>query len=86
MQYYLAKDFIKKFKKLPQKTKNKLIEQLSIFIVDSLDVRLSNHALRGEWLGYRSITITGNIRALYKIEDKNVARFVTIGSHSQLYE
>ncbi|MDQ3018383.1 MAG: type II toxin-antitoxin system mRNA interferase toxin, RelE/StbE family [bacterium] len=86
MHYFLARNFEKEFKKLPKKIKGKAIEQFEIFIVDPMDPRLNNHALVGEWIGHRSINITSDIRALYKIVDGNVARFVTIGSHSELYE
>jgi addiction module RelE/StbE family toxin len=44
-----------------------------------------NHELNGEWSGHRSINVTGNIRAIYRLEG-NVAVFVAIGSHSELYE
>jgi addiction module RelE/StbE family toxin len=86
MQYFLSKNFEKQLKKLPKKTKNRTIEQLSIFVADQADYRLNNHPLVGEWTGYRSIDITGDIRAIYKKEAENVVRFITIGSHSELYE
>lgn len=86
MQYYSSKNFDKQFKKLSAKHKDKTILCLGIFIIDHMDERLDNHSLVGEWLGFRSISITGDIRAVYKQEEKNVARFVSIGTHSQLYE
>ena len=49
---------------------------------------LHNHALRDEWQGYRSINITNDVRALYKevqIGQGNVAYFVTVGTHKELY-
>lgn len=86
MQYFLSKQFEKQFKKLSTKHKDKVINCLDIFILNHMDERLDNHPLMGEWSGYRSISITGNMRAIYKQEDKDVARFVEIGTHSQLYE
>ena len=86
MNYFLSKSFEKQFKKLPKKTKNKTIERLQTFIFDPLDRKLNNHALMGLWAGYRSIDITGDIRAVYKNMDENTARFTAIGSHSELYE
>ncbi len=86
MQYFLSRGFEKQFKKLPKKTKGQVIAQFQIFVLDPMDYRLHNHPLTGEWSGYRSIDITGDMRAVYKKADEQVARFVAIGSHSELYE
>lgn len=86
MQYFLSKIFQKEFKKLPRKIKNKAIEQLQIFIINPVDQKLGNHRLHGEWASFRSINITGDIRAVYKVTDHETVIFVTIGSHSKLYE
>ncbi len=85
MEYILSKQFEKKFSKLPQKTKNKVIEKLKIFISDPMDERLNNHSLSGKWRVYRSINITGNVRAIYTTAHNNIVRFIDIGSHSDLY-
>lgn len=86
MQYLLSKSFEKQFKKFPRKTKKQAIERFHVFIVDPIDYRLHNHPLTGEWVGYRSIDITGDIRAIYKKVDEHTVRFVAIGSHSELYK
>ncbi len=86
MQYFLSKQFEKSFSKLPQKVKSKALEQFKIFIVDPMDIRLNNHSLSGEYSHHRSINITGDIRAVYKVIDKDIAQFVAIGSHPQLYK
>lgn len=78
------KDFIKNFKKLPPKTKKKFQDRLILFEEDEFNETLNNHALKGIWLGYRSINVTGDIRAIYKKSSENVL-FVAIGSHSRLY-
>ncbi len=85
MQYFLSNNFLKQFKKLPTKIKNRAIERLSVFVVDPADPTLHNHSLAGPWSGHRSINITGDIRAVYKMESRDVARFVAIGSHTDLY-
>lgn len=85
MQYILSKQFEKSFTKLPKKVKTKAIEQLKVFIVDPMDVQLNNHSLSGKWRNYRSINISGDIRALYTKVDDDIVRFVDIGSHSELY-
>lgn len=86
MQYFLSKGFRKQFAKLPKRTKEKALEQLQIFVADPKEYRLRNHPLTGEWRGYRSIDIVGDIRAVYKEIDADIVRFDAVGSHSELYE
>ena len=78
------KDFKKKYQKLPPKIVKKLDDRLRIFKEDEFDPVLNNHALKGKWLGYRSINVTGDIRAIFK-RDSESAVFVTIDKHSNLY-
>lgn len=86
MQYFVSKSFEKQFKKLPKKIKQQAIVRLQLFVSNPLDYRLDNHPLAGAWTGHRSIDVTGDIRAIYTKADEHVARFVAIGSHSELYE
>lgn len=78
------KDFKKSYKKLSNKLKEKLEERLRLFSKEEFDPVLNNHALKGRWLGYRSINVTGDMRAIFKRE-KQRAFFVVIDSHSNLY-
>lgn len=78
------KDFKKSYKKLSQRTREKLEERLRLFAKEEFDPVLNNHALKGKWLGYRSINVTGDIRAIFKRNSETVI-FVTIDSHSNLY-
>lgn len=78
------RDFKKSYKKLSPKLKEKLEERLRLFIRDEFNPMLNNHALKGEWFGYRSINVTGDIRAIFK-RDTESALFVVIDSHSNLY-
>lgn len=86
MQYFLSKNFEKKFSKLPKKVKNKTLTQLEVFIMNPTDIKLNNHSLSGKWKDYRSINITGNYRAIYKEISEEMARFVDIDTHSKLYK
>ena len=86
MEYLVSKNFQKQFKKLPKKTKNKAVEQLGLFVVDPMDYRLRNHPLTGEWAGYRSIDITNDYRAVYRLLDENIAFFKTVDNHNNLYK
>ena len=49
------------------------------------DVLLNNHALSGEYVGCRSINITGDVRAIYEEIKDNHFEFVAIGTHTELY-
>lgn len=78
------KEFEKAFKKLDQKFQSKFRERLVLFERDEFDPVLNNHALKGRYLGYRSINITGDICVVFKRESES-ALFVVIDNHSNLY-
>jgi len=87
----LHKNFKKRYQKFNKSQKNKFKERRNLFLRDEFDPILNNHALGGKYTGYRSINITGDIRVLYKrsfsadMGERDVAIFVTIDSHSNLY-
>lgn len=60
-----SKNFIKQAKKLSPELRKKLQERVILFSDDPLSPILRNHALRGKYKQYRSIDITGDVRALY---------------------
>src|SRR3990167_2244855 len=64
---------------------SQLKERLILFEQKPFIAILNNHALKGRQEGYRSINITGDMRAIFIVLDKNRVEFVYIGSHSQLY-
>jgi len=78
------KDFKKSYHSLPKKIARKFDERLILFKADEYNVLLNNHALKGRWLGYRSINVTGDIRAIFK-RDTDRVLFVAIDKHSNLY-
>ena len=78
------KYFMKQYKKLHQKMKDKFDERLKIFVQDSFAVELNNHELHGKYVGCRSINITGDLRAIYEVR-KDGVRFLEIDTHSHLY-
>ena len=78
------KSFDKQYSKLSEKIKIAFKEKKDIFLNSPPDPVLHNHNLSGEWRGYRSINITGDYRAIYKLE-KGIAIFVAIGNHDELY-
>lgn len=84
MNIFLHKNFRKGYNKLTKSQKSKFKERRNLFLKDEFNPILNNHALSGKYKGYRSINVTGNLRVVFKREDKS-AIFVMIGSHSNLY-
>ena len=80
------KNFEKQFKKLQKSEKEKFKQRADIFLKDEFNPILNNHPLKGEYLGYRSINITGDLRAIYKPKGRDVMIFVAIDTHSNLYK
>ena len=78
------RDFLKNFKKLPGKVREKFKEIQLLVEMYEFEPALNKHALKGRWLGYRSINVTGHIRAIFK-RDRSRVLFVAIDSHSSLY-
>ena len=46
---------------------------------------LNNHALSGKYSGYRSINIGGDLRAIYEPISLDIAFFIIMGTHPELY-
>lgn len=80
-----TRSFDKQYLKLAGADRRRFRERLRLFRANPYDKVLRNHALKGKYLGYRSIDIRGDLRALYKIEGNTIIIFAFIGSHSQLY-
>lgn len=80
-----TKSFDRQYVKLSAADKRRFRERLELFKANPYDKLLRNHGLRGKYLGYRSINIKGDLRALYYVEGDTICIFAFIGSHSQLY-
>lgn len=78
-------NFKKKYGRLAPLVKDRCDERIKMFINEPFAPILNNHPLHGEWAGYRSINITGDFRAIFKIKE-NLAIFVTIDTHTNLYD
>ncbi len=79
------KRFNKQYKKLSSKIQDKFDERFQIFIINPSTPELNNHALHGEYLGFRSINITGDLIAVYEVQEDNAVKFLFIDTHSNLY-
>ncbi|MDP2586534.1 MAG: type II toxin-antitoxin system mRNA interferase toxin, RelE/StbE family [Candidatus Komeilibacteria bacterium] len=87
MKISFHKNFIKQLKKLSVKERQQTKERLALFLESPFHEQLNNHPLKGKYLGFRSINIKGDLRAVYKSisESDQECIFVLIGNHSQLY-
>lgn len=86
MNIFYSKKFVKSFEKLPIKLQEKVSEKIGLFIQNRFDEVLNNHSLKGKFVGLRSISVTGDLRIIFK-EEKGytIVIMLNIGSHSQLY-
>lgn len=85
MRLYFHKNYDKQYGKMRIKEKKKAQERLVLFIRNPFNPILNNHPLKGKYLNYRSINITGDLRAIYKLIDYDDCIFTTIDNHSNLY-
>jgi addiction module RelE/StbE family toxin len=81
-----TKGFAKQYAKLAAKVQQRFKNRMEVFVVDPFNPTLRNHPLKGKHLGYRSIDITGDVRALYTVKGDMVIIFGFVGTHSQLYD
>lgn len=79
----------KRVKATPQYGKdsdNLLTDVLKLLLEDKiLLVKNRDHALNGNWEGYRECHIKPDLLLIYRKPDKNTLRLPRIGSHSQLF-
>ncbi|OGC96643.1 hypothetical protein A3H89_03550 [Candidatus Amesbacteria bacterium RIFCSPLOWO2_02_FULL_48_11] len=86
MQIDFAERFIKQLRKAPKSVQKSARERIEIFASDRFHPLLNNHVLSGKYQGYRSINITGDWRAVFRMIDNNTVYFEMLGTHSQLYK
>ncbi len=80
--------FIKALKKADVRIRKSFKQKIVIFNQNPHSPELNNHPLKREYLGYRSIDITANWRAVYKETQEGkevIAYFALLGTHDQLY-
>lgn len=85
MRVVFHRNFEKQYKKLRAGEKERFKKQRNIFLRNPFDPALNNHPLQGKYKGYRSISVGGDLRVVYKLLGKEKAYFVAIDTHSKLY-
>jgi len=85
MTIQLHKSFEKQYKKLKASEKQKVKDKIQLFLENPFNPLLNNHPLKGKYTDYRSISITGDLRAVFKMLSENEYIFVAVDTHSNLY-
>lgn len=85
-----SKEFEKQLKKAPHEIKIAFVKRSKNFLDNPFSSQLNNHLLSGKYLGYRSININGDWRAIYSVsidrKGNQTIIFELLGTHSQLYK
>ena len=82
-----AKSFKKSYKKLNKKDKE-LFAEVSLKLANNeiLEPKYQDHALKGEYVGFRECHLKPNLLLIYqKQEDRLILYCLDIGSHSELF-
>ena len=88
MEILYTKRFQKHYKKNDTYIQSQAKRAIELFCRDPGDLTLRNHPLMGDYLGYRSIDVTGDFRIIFaELSDGRyeLVELVDIGIHSQLY-
>ncbi len=85
MKIVFHKEFEKRYRKLRSGEKRRFQEKRNLFFENEFHPLLENHPLRGKYQGYRSISIGGDLRVVYKRIKRDIFLFAKIGTHSELY-
>ena len=85
MFVHFNQTFKKRYKKLRDNERQRFEERLRIFLKNPFDPILNNHHLKGKYQGCHSINIGGDLRAIYRLIDKDLALFIALGTHDELY-
>jgi len=80
-----SKKFKKQYDKLSPTLQQKTKDAIRRWTNNPHDETLRLHQLSGKMKRFYSIDITGDIRALYEIADKDIYIYQMVGTHSQLY-
>ncbi len=80
----VKKELVKIKKKDPHLIR-KIYKQLQLFTTNPIHPSLRLHKLSGNLKDFRSISITKSFRMVYQIKEENVAYFVDLGTHNEVY-
>jgi addiction module RelE/StbE family toxin len=81
-----TRTFRKQYARLSPKLRGQFKERQRLWLDNPHHPTLRLHTLTGEYSGFYSINITGDMRALYQKAGDRLVIFGFIGTHSQLYK
>ncbi len=85
-----SKEFLKHYKVhiLSNKAlESKFNERVSLFLIDRINPVLCDHQLKGKMKQFRSFSIKGDCRVIYRvIQDEVIFLSVDVGTHNQVYK
>lgn len=87
MKVEYSRDFKKHFQKRilsNSSLTSRFDERFELFLNDSKNPLLKDHPLKGNKIGLRAFSITGDIRVIYQIIGETIY-FFDIGTHNQVY-
>lgn len=84
MRIVFHQRFKKEYKKL-SRLRERVNARIDLFVANPFNPVLNNHPLHGKWNGHRSINISGDYRAIYQEADEDIAHFIALGTHNELY-
>ena len=77
--------FKRQLQKLPLVIQTKVRERLNLLVSDEFNPLLKNHKLNPPYEGFRSISITGDIRLVYNKLNAQTFYLRAVGTHHQLF-
>lgn len=86
MRVLFTERFKKRFAKLPRKIQQQFGKRFDLFLDNPNHALLRPHPLRGNLVGFRAFSVTGDYRVIYCILDQETVKLIDIGTHSQIYE
>lgn len=85
MHVLFATKFRKNYRRLQPRIRTQCDDLLRLFENEPFHPLLDNHPLHGEYIGCRSINITGDYRAIFYHESADTVHFIVIGTHHELF-
>ena len=74
--------FARSYKRLPLDIERTAEKQERIFRENPFDTSLKTHKLHGKYKDYWAFSVNTSYRILFTFEDKRIAVFIDIGTHS----
>jgi addiction module RelE/StbE family toxin len=86
MKIFFQKTFEKQYNKLNTKMKEKVDKKVQLFREDPQNKILRNHALKGVMKNRRAISVTGDVRIIFREFDSyTLVLMLDVGSHPHVY-